>query len=112
MSYYFSNKAKTILTRGEAEQVHHINRDILQTRGKPARQVATEVNEFLQGEIVYSDGWVVDKPWLIELYTAAGIGHSFPISALEYILTEPQMALWHETKNRVIKLKFPNNYLW
>ena len=87
----------------EAEQVHHINRGILHTRGKPTRQVATEVNEFLQGETVYSDGWVVDKPWLITLFTAAGISYSFSISALEFILNEPQMALWHMTKNCVIK---------
>ena len=45
----------------------------------------------------------MDKPWLIELFTAAGISHSFSISALEFILNEQQMALWHETKKRVIE---------
>lgn len=86
----------------EAEQTHHISRDLLQKKGKPAIQVASEINHFLQNQTVYSDGWVVDKPWLIELFAAARINYSFTISALEYILNEHQMEIWKETKNRII----------
>ena len=40
----------------EAEHVHHISKEILQQRGKPALQVAIAINEFLEGKTVYSDG--------------------------------------------------------
>ncbi len=86
----------------EAEETHHISRDLLHKRGKPAIQVAAEINQFLQGKTVYSDGWVVDKPWLIELFSAARMGYSFTISALEFILNEHQMEIWHETKSHII----------
>ena len=87
----------------EAEEIHHISRDLLLNRGKTVIQVATELNHFLCDNTVYSDGWVVDKPWLIELYTAARINYSFSISALEFILNEQQMENWHQTKNRIIE---------
>ena len=87
----------------QAEETHHISRDLLQQRGKPVIQVATELNEFLGNTSVYCDGWVVDKPWLIELFTAARINNSFTISALEFILNEQQMENWHKTKDQIIE---------
>lgn len=87
----------------QAEQTHHISRELLQQKGKPALQVARELNQFLQGLTVYSDGWVVDKPWLIELFAAARINTSFSISALEFILSEHQMEIWHKTKKHLVK---------
>ncbi len=86
----------------QAEQNHHISRELLQKKGNSVNQVANELNQFLDGKTVYSDGWVVDKPWLIELFYAARIDKTFTISALEYILNEQQMAIWHKTKNQVI----------
>lgn len=54
-------------------------------------------------QTVYSDGWTVDKPWLIELFSAAKIPLSFSISPLEFILNEYQMKTWHSTKDNVIQ---------
>ncbi|MEC8785870.1 MAG: hypothetical protein VXX33_04970, partial [Pseudomonadota bacterium] len=53
--------------------------------------------------VVYSDGWVVDNPWLIKLYAAAQIEMSFTCRALEYILSEAQMNQWHDVKNRLAR---------
>lgn len=92
----------------QAQVLHKIKRPLLLKRGKPARQVALELNQLLEGQTLYSDGWVVDHPWLIKLYEAAGLAPSFSLSALEMILKEKQMDKWHYIKGKVsaeLKLK-------
>jgi hypothetical protein len=86
-----------------AEKIHHIARDILVTYGQPLKKVAGELNNLLSGKTVYSDGWVVDSPWLTTLFHAAGEAMTFHVSPLEMILSEPQMAIWHKTKDKVIE---------
>lgn len=87
----------------DAEKVHRVSRDILETYGKPMREVAEFLNDLLYGKTIYSDGWVVDKPWLTTLFHAAGVNMEFSVSPLEMILSEEQMASWHETKDKVIE---------
>jgi len=87
----------------DAEKVHRISRDILTTYGTPVDEVTDTLNEMLGGKTLYSDGWVVDKPWLTTLFYAAGKSMRFEISPLEMILSEAQMALWHDTKDHIIK---------
>ncbi len=86
----------------EAEKMHGISRDILTSSGKPIDQVADQLNEMLSGMTLFSDGWVVDKPWLTTLFHAAGREMLFDVSPLEMILSESQMAVWHETKDRIM----------
>ena len=62
-------------------------------------RVCHELNRFLGNTIVYSDGWVVDNPWLIKLFSAAQVEMAFTCRAMEYILSEPQMNMWHEVKD-------------
>ncbi len=85
-----------------AEKVHHITRNILVNHGKPVKKVAEELNTLLEQITVYSDGWVVDKPWITRLFAEAGMSRTFFVSPLERILTEAQMEIWHETKNKVV----------
>ena len=87
----------------EAEQIHHINRDSLVTHGRSPRVVAKNLNTILHGKTVYSDGWVVDNPWLIRLFDAAGVKMEFTLSSIELILKEQQINLWDEMKNTVIR---------
>ena len=87
----------------EAEQIHHISREILYEHGKPLKVVAEELNAFLSGQTVYSDGWVVDSPWVRQLYYTAHTDQAFKVSPLEMILTEPQMEVWHETKDALLQ---------
>ncbi len=86
----------------EAEKVHCITRDVLETHGKPLRDVATHLNELLADKTLYSDGWVVDKPWLTTLFNKANMEMRFQVSPLEMILSETQMERWHDTKDKVI----------
>jgi hypothetical protein len=85
----------------EAEKVHRIPRDVLLTYGRPVRDVAQTLNELLATRTVYTDGWVVDKPWLTTLFDAARLEMRFRVSPLEAILSEAQMALWHAAKDAV-----------
>jgi hypothetical protein len=86
----------------EAEKVHRIARDILETYGKPIPEVAAHMNNLLAGKTLYTDGWVVDKPWLTTLFHKAQMEMRFQVSPLEMILSEAQMERWHETKDRVL----------
>ena len=85
-----------------AEKVHRIARELLQTHGRPVREVAARLNSLLEGKTLYTDAWVVDKPWLTALFYEAGMNMKFSVSPLELILSEAQMARWHETKDRIL----------
>jgi hypothetical protein len=86
----------------QAEQVHGLSRELLFEHGKSIQTVASELNTFLSNSVVYSDGWVVDKPWLSRLFYDAGVQPSFHLSPLEMILKEEQMEIWSQTKREVM----------
>lgn len=85
-----------------AEALHGISREMLNSYGVPPATICLELNSFLGNTMVYSDGWVVDHPWLITLFSAAGVDMTFSCRALEYILHEKQMAHWHAVKSRLL----------
>lgn len=86
-----------------AERMHRVSRDILETYGKPVPEVVARLNELLRRQTAYSDGWVVDKPWLDRLFFAARTQCEFSLSSLEMILSEPQMEIWHPTKDDLLR---------
>ena len=88
--------------KSEAEAIHGITLGLLRQHGHSVYEVANTLNQNLFGTTVYSDGWVVDKPWLIELFSAAGISMGFTISSIETLLDEYQIEIWDETKQQVI----------
>lgn len=93
-----------------AEKVHHISREILEKHGKPLHVVAEELNTFLEGETVYTDGWVVDSTWIKQLYFSAHKQMYFSVSSLEMILKEPQMEIWHAVKDELEAQKEGNRH--
>lgn len=80
----------------DAEAVHKISREILESHGHSAWDIATELNRHLAGMDVYSDCWTVDKPWLDILFGAAKINPTFKVRAIEMILDEPQWEYWNQ----------------
>ncbi|HEY5718241.1 MAG TPA: hypothetical protein VIS52_07060 [Motiliproteus sp.] len=60
--------------------------------------MATLLKRQLQGLTLYSDGWVVDNPWRVSLFTAAGIAPRFALNALEVILNPILIKYWHPSK--------------
>lgn len=85
----------------KAEATHNIHQQTLAEHGKPVTEVAQTLNTLLAGRTLYSDGWVVDKPWLSKLFYAAKISMNFEVQPLEMILSEPQMEKWHQVKEKV-----------
>lgn len=86
----------------QAQAMHGISRETLLAHGRPVQEVATALNDLLRGRTVFSDGWVVDRPWLDRLYAAAGTRCAFTLSALEMILSEEQMQHWSTVKQRLL----------
>jgi len=84
-----------------AAGVHGISRDILKKHGRLVTEVAQQLNNLIENRTVYTDAWSVDKRWITRLFYTAGIYQQFRVSALENILSEDQMTLWHDTKNQV-----------
>lgn len=84
-----------------AERVHRIPRAVLEAHGRPVTEVAARLNDLLAGETLYSDAWVVDKPWLLALFHAARAPMRFELRPIEAILSETRMALWDEVKRAV-----------
>lgn len=82
----------------EAESLHGISRQLLDKKGVSVGQICYELNKMLKGKTVYSDGWVVDYPWMITLFHAARTEMAFKVSPLEAILSEEQMATWDQTR--------------
>jgi len=92
-----------------AQTLHGISPQLLAQKGRPIAAVCTELNEFLRGQTAYTDGWVVDQPWVIKLFHAARQNMQFFISPLEMLLTEGQMALWHKTKESLLVVNQPRH---
>ncbi|MEJ2072910.1 MAG: hypothetical protein P8X79_05570 [Reinekea sp.] len=63
------------------------------------------LNKQFAGQTLYSDGWVVDKPWIAELFYAAGIPMQFSVSPIELIMDEAQMDCWDDIKKQVLNEK-------
>lgn len=86
----------------QAQALHGISRELLLNKGRSVHAVSRDLNQFLAGQTAYSDGWVVDQPWLIKLFDAARLNMQFTVSPLEMLLNETQMTYWHQTKERLI----------
>ncbi|EIK43681.1 hypothetical protein O59_003561 [Cellvibrio sp. BR] len=87
----------------DAEAMHGISRDVLCRRGKPVRQVCTELNQFLGEITAYSDAWTHDSAWLNCLFFAARIQPLFHLSPIEMIASEAQLLIWDATKKKLAK---------
>ena len=87
----------------DSEKVHGITRDILQRYGKPAEDVARQLNELLKDQLVYSDGWGYDQTWLSLLFHHAGFKQQFQLEPLTAIMSDHQMRMWERTKWGVIR---------
>lgn len=85
----------------KAQAIHGITRELIEVRGRPAREVCTELNQFLGQITTYSDAWTHDSPWLNRLFFAARISPCFHLSPIEIIATEAQLIAWDEAKRKL-----------
>lgn len=83
----------------DAAAVHGIDRDMLQLRGKPARDVAFWLNEHLAGQVVFSDGWAQDNTWISRLFDDVGVLMRFRIQTIRYLMDEQQLQFWQQARS-------------
>lgn len=86
----------------DAERIHRITKQNLQENGNSVTTVVDTLNMLLKDKVLYTDGWVVDKPWLTLLFDAAKKTMLFRVSPIEIILSEQQMSIWHDTKDAIL----------
>ncbi|GGC86441.1 hypothetical protein [Undibacterium terreum] len=86
----------------DAARTHHIPREILVERGRSAVFVAEQLNFFLNGNTVYTDGWAQDYVWMARLFEAAQAVPRFRLEDLRQVITPRQESAWHSTKSRVV----------
>ena len=84
-----------------AEAVHGISRELLEEKGRPITEICHELNAFANNSVLYSDAWVHDKPWLIKLFQFGAVDMEFSLSPIEAIVTEEQLEIWDEVKERI-----------
>jgi hypothetical protein len=86
-----------------AERLHHISRDLVLARGRPAVEVARMLNAQLVGQTVYSDGWANDYSWIGALFDVAEMTPGFRVENLRVLLHESQADRWHVVKQQVVQ---------
>ncbi|WP_461421998.1 hypothetical protein [Ketobacter sp.] len=87
----------------EAEAMHGINCEALETYGLSVHDVCAELNDFCRGETLYSDCWTRDLPWILTLFGQAGVYPAFKCSPIEMVLKEHQLSDWTQHKNKIIE---------
>ena len=85
-----------------AQSLHGITREVLETYGQSSLEVAKQLNQWLTGELVYSDAWGNDSSWLALLFDCAGIPQQFKLESLRRLLSEQQVEHWHVVKDQII----------
>lgn len=85
-----------------AEGVHQITRDLLHQHGRPAREVASYLNDKLLNMVVYTDGWAHDYIWMSKLFDQAEMSPHFRLEDLRNVLSHDQQAQWHAIKDEVV----------
>lgn len=93
-----------------AERVHHIARALIVQRGRPAAEVARMLNESLNGQVVYSDGWANDYSWLGVLFDEAGTSPRFKLENLRALLQDDEADRWHIVKQQVALERGPQRH--
>lgn len=84
-----------------AEDIHGISRQVLADDGHTVEQVASHLNELLDGQ-VFCDAWTFDSFWLHRLYRAADMRPSFQLESVSLLLNPVQIQRWTSARHRVI----------
>ena len=84
-----------------AERVHRIPLPIVVKHGRDVVDVATQLNERLQGMTLYCDGWANEPARLGVLFEAAGLRPSFKLDNLRGLLNDREATYWGIVKAQV-----------
>jgi hypothetical protein len=85
----------------QAEELHHISRELVCDKGRSALEVAQMLNAQLRGQTVYSDGWANDFTWISALFDVADLSPYFKLENMRSLLTEEEAEQWHTVKQKM-----------
>ncbi|MFN7711941.1 MAG: adenylate/guanylate cyclase domain-containing protein [Curvibacter sp.] len=83
--------------------LHQLPCPALLSRDRPAREVATLLNEQLCGFTVYTEGWNHDYTWLSLLFDAVDQEPRLRLGNLRAMLGEQRAERWQEVKQQVAR---------
>ena len=69
-----------------SEEIHGIRLIDLEEKGRPARDVAKEMNGDLSGKVLHFDGGAFDRFWLARLFDAVGLEPTFKFGDYDHLL--------------------------
>ena len=81
-----------------AEKLHGISRETLLLKGKSVLNVALLLNEWLDGQVVYTDAWGNDTCWISLLFEEAGVRQRFMLESIVVLLDAEKKQHWHKHK--------------
>lgn len=84
-----------------AATLHGICRDQLEASGRSTRDIATNLNQWLKGMVVYTDAWAHDYTWLNKIFEAASMSPQFRLENLRALLSDDEAHRWHDIKMAV-----------
>ena len=85
-----------------AEDLHGISRESLLVNGRSTLKVAMMLNEWLDGQTVYTDAWGNDSCWVGRLFADAGVRQRFTLDSVVRLLPVGAQQHWHSTKTQVL----------
>ena len=87
----------------ETEKLHRLSRETADRFGMDGGYVARQLNQYLEGQTIYSDAWEHDSQMLSTLFERAGIPQQFTLEQLTRITNDEQESLWASTLDHVTK---------
>ncbi len=86
----------------DAESLHGISRETLDLHGVDVVTVAKMLNQWLEGQVAYSDAWGNDSSWIALLFDCAEIPQRFRLESLRQLMSDEQLVSWHSVKESLI----------
>lgn len=86
-----------------AERVHGVTRETLLRQGRPAKEVAGDINTLLHGQIVYCDSWYHDFTWLSRLFDAGDSVQTFQLEDIRSLLMQHEADQWLAAKMQIVR---------
>ena len=84
-----------------AERIHGISRSTLLAQGTDPATVATELNSFFHGKVLYSDAQQWDLMWTQILFYDTGIKLKFEVHPIQSLMSPMQATAFARHKERL-----------
>lgn len=87
----------------ETEKLHRLSRETADRFGMDGGYVAGQLNQYLEGQKVYSDAWEHASQLLETLFERAGVSQKFTLEQLAEITSDDQQPLWESTLDHITR---------